>query len=317
MSIMKKTGKIGLFIGTERGYEALVELVKAKVNIICVLVLKQDEHEIRNFTSKIVDVCEKNNIPFDLSTKINSILYKDFLLKYQPDVLFLVGWRFLIPQNCLEIPKRGIFVLHDSLLPKYRGIAPTTWPLINGEKETGLSLIYADLEMDAGDIVDQIKINISEEDNGYTMNNKYLKLIPEMILKNLNSILSGTNKRLKQDHAKATYGCKRVPDDGKIDFNKTSKEILRLVKALISPYPGAFCYYKKRKIIICDISTVENPKMYVGRIPGRIIYVSKEGYVDVLSFDGVLRIEKVSLPDNPEKLLKANSIFSSISQSLL
>ncbi len=311
-----KGNKVGLFIGTERGYLALLKLLKAKVNVICVLILKQDKHEIRNFAAKIEELCIKHNIPFNFSTKITPSLYRDYLLKYKPDAVFLVGWRFLIPTECLKIPTRGIFVLHDSLLPKYRGISPTTWPLINGEKETGLSLIYADVLMDAGDIVDQIKITIEENDSGFTMNNKYLKLIPEIILKNLDLILSGSNKRIRQDSSKATYGCKRVPEDGKISFDKASREIVRLIRALTYPYPGAFCYYKKKKIIIWEASMVRNPRVYVGRISGRIISVSKAGPVEVLCGDGILRVEKISLPDKPDDFLVPNTILNSISQSL-
>lgn len=309
--------RVGLFIGTERGYVSLGALLKAKINVVCVLILKQDKHEIRNFTARIEKLCIKHNIPFNLSTKIKTPFYKEFLLKFKPDAVFLVGWRFLIPTECLKIPRRGIFVLHDSLLPKYRGISPTTWPLINGEKETGLSLIYAAVQMDAGDIVDQIKINIEENDNGFTMNNKYLKLIPEIILKNLDLILSGSNKRIKQDSTKATYGCKRVPEDGKISFDKTTQEIVRLIRALTYPYPGAFCCYKKKKVIIWEASMVKNPRVYVGRISGRIVSISKSGPVEVLSGDGILRIEKISLPDKPDDFLVPNTIFNSISQSLI
>lgn len=309
--------KIGLFLGTERGYEALKELLDARVNIGFVLILQQDRHEIRNFTLQIAKLCKQYRIPFNFSRRVKPKDYKNYLRQHLVDAVFMIWWRFLLPSECLTIPKRGIFVVHDTLLPKYRGMATTIWPLINGEKETGLTLMYADRETDAGDIVDQIKIPIHEKDTGRTMNDKYIKLIPKIILKNLPAILSGTNKKIPQDESKATYGCKRVPEDGKIDFNKNTKEIVRLVRALTYPYPGAFCYYKKIKVIIWEASEVKNPPAYVGRIPGRIISISKEGPVKVLSLDGIVKIEKVGFPKNPERFLDPNKIFHSVAQSLL
>lgn len=309
--------KMGLFVGTERGYETLKVLLKNKRRVNNVLILVQEKHEIVNVTNKIAKLCKKHHIPFDFSTNIKPSSYKDYLLRYKPDAVFCVGWRFLISKECLAIPRRGIFVLHDTLLPYYRGMATTTWPLINGEEETGLTLIYADAEMDSGDIVDQIKIKISKRDTGRTMNNKYLKLIPRLILKNMDSILAGTNKRTPQDASLATYGCKRTPQDGKIDFGKTTKEIVRLIKALTYPYPGVFCYYRGEKVLIWQASELKNPPIFVGRIAGRVISVSKNGHVDVLTSDGVLRITKIAFADNPNKFLIPNTVFRSLAQSLL
>lgn len=316
------TKRIGLFIGMERGYEALSTLVKAKKNICCVLILAQQKHELANFTLKISKLCKINQIPYDYSSSIRPQDYKKFLLKYKPDAVFLVQWRSLIPNDCLQIPKKGIFVFHDALLPKYRGMATTTWPIINGERETGLSLIYAAKKMDAGDVIDQIKIVIGKYDTGWTLNQKYISLIPKMLLKNIDAILAGTNRRIPQDESNATYGCKRIPDDGKIDFGKSTEEIVRFIRALTFPYPGAFCYikyknYKMKKIIIWQAQEVKSPPVYVGRIPGRIISISELGSVDVLNRDGVIRIEKISLAAHPSRILSPSSILNSLAGTLV
>lgn len=314
---MKRTkGKISLFIGTDRGLEVLKALIADNRTIASVLILVQQKHELNNVTNEIASICKKNKILHEFSSKIHPVDYPSYLHKIRPDVVFLVGWRFLVPNICLSVPRRGFIVAHDTLLPKYRGIATTTWPLINGEKETGLSLIYAAEQMDAGDIIDQITIPIRPTDTGKTMNDKYLKLIPGMILKNIDAILLGTNERTPQDETKATYGCKRIPDDGKIDFKKTTTEILRLIKALTYPYPGAFCYYQNRKIIIWDAEIVKNPVTYTGRIPGRIIGIRKQGSVDVLTGNSIIRITSIANESQPAKFLMPNTIFRSIAGTL-
>lgn len=308
--------KIGLFLGTERGHEVLSKLLKNKRSISGVLVLSQEKHEFSNYTKKIEDLCKKNKINYKTTAQIKPDNYSWFLSKTKPDVLFVVSWRYLIPRECFGIPKFGIFVLHDSILPKYRGFSPTNWVIINGEKQTGLTLQAISENMDAGDIIDQVNIPITADENAKTLNDKFLKLYPKIIIKNIDLILNNKNKRIPQQNHLATYGCKRIPEDGKIDFNNPSVEILRLIRGLTYPYPGAFCFYKKAKVTIWDAQIPRNYPRFAGRIPGKIIQ-KKEGFVDVLTGDGVLRITSVGTQKNNYEPVKPNMILNSISHTLV
>lgn len=308
--------RVGLFLGTDRGYSVLKELTKSKINVSSVLILKQQPHEINNFTEKIIDLCAAKKIPYETSQNVKSSNYEEYIKSVQPDVIFVISWRFLIPENCFNIPKFGMFNLHDALLPKYRGFAPTNWVIINGEKQTGLTLHYIDSATDNGDIVDQIKVDVDPLETAMTLNEKFLKLYPQIILQNLEGIFVNKNKRIKQNHKLATYICKRTPEDGKIDLNKTSQEIIQLVRGLSYPYPGAYCYYGDKKVIVWEAEVVENPPVYVGRIPGRIVNIT-ENYVQVLTGDGIIKITKIGLEDNPKDFLKPNKILKSISLKLL
>lgn len=304
---------IGLFLGTERGFEVLKALLAAKKDIAFVLVLEQQKHELSNYTDVIIGLCKKNNLSYKTSAEVSSKNYYDFLLTHPCEVLFVISWRFLIAENCFNIPTKGIFVLHDSLLPKYRGFSPTNWVIINGEKETGLTLQYIHADMDAGDIIDQIKIKLEEGETAKTLNDKIIPLYPKIILDNLDPIFEGKNKSMPQENAVATFGCKRTPEDGHIDFTAPTKQIVQLIRGLTYPYPGAYCIYNDSKIIVWEAEEVQKPPQYVGRIPGRIIQ-KNEMFVDVLTADGVLRITSIGTAN--ETKLNPNQAFKYISKTL-
>lgn len=304
---------IGLFLGTERGYNVLKALLEQKKEVAFVLILEQQKHEHLNFTNKIIALCQKHNIKFKTSAEVSSKEYVHFLQSNPCSVLFVISWRFLIPETCFRIPKKGIFVLHDSLLPKYRGFSPTNWVILQGEKETGLTLQYIHTDMDAGDIVDQIRVKIDENETARTLNDKLLPLYPKIILDNVDAILAGKNKVIAQDNSKATYGCKRTPEDGHINFSMTTKQIVQLIRGLTYPYPGAFCFYNDKRITIWTAEEVQNPLQYVGRIPGRIVGMQST-HIDVLTGDGILRITAIGTDTQLEIQLK--DVFTHISKTL-
>jgi len=307
---------IGLFVGTQRGYEVALKLIEDGRNISGVLILEQKKHEIENYTSRLVSLCLGNNIPFKTSREVKTRDYKFFIEDMKCDVLFVVSWRFLISKECFDIPTHGIFVLHDSLLPQYRGWAPTNWVIINGEHQTGLSLQYISENMDAGELVDQIKIDIEDNETATSLNQKFLDIYPRIILNNVDLIMMGKNRKDDQNENSVSFGCKRGPEDGKINFiSMDTQQIVRLIRGLSYPYPGAFCFYNDEKVILWEGKKIVHPLNYVGRIPGRIVQIVDE-YVDVLTLDSVLRITKVSYANEPSRFLKPREIFNAISHKL-
>ena len=305
---------IGLFIGTDRGLSVLKTLIDQKRHIKNVLVLNQREHEINNCTYKIIDLCKKNNIGFKTSKEVKPQDYEEYLKKQKFDVLFVISWRFLISDACFSLTKKGIFVIHDSLLPKYRGFAPTNWVIINQEKKTGATLFYIDQEVDAGDIVDQIQIEIGKDETAKTLNDKFLKVYPQLIERNLDNILLGKNKRIPQDHSKATFSSQRKPEDGHINFAQPTDKIVSFIRGLTYPYPGAFCYFDDEKIIVWEAQKASGN--HKERAPGEVMDV-EDGFVDVTTIDGVLRISRISRHDDPGKFLKPKDLIKNHSVQLV
>lgn len=215
------------------------------------------------------------------------------------DLLLLVNWRSLLPAAMYAAPARGTFVLHDSLLPRYRGFSPTSWAIINGEAQTGATLFAIAEAMDAGDIIGQRNVPIAPEDTVATVmagvTDAYLALLED----HLGALLAGTATRRPQEHGLATYGCKRTPDDNRIDWTTTTRSIHNLVRGVTAPYPGAFTTIGGRVLRVWSARPDPEPRRYAGRIPGAVAEVRRGQGVVVLTGDGSLLLERVQLAGEP------------------
>lgn len=211
-------------------------------------VLHQDFHELG----------EIYNIPVvSVEGKMNA--YVEVLAGYSPALMIVVGWYYIIPKSLREIAPLGCVGIHASLLPKYRGGAPLVWAMINGEKETGISLFHFDDGVDTGDIVAQKKLTINTEDNISHLLKKVEVASIEIVDEFIPMLLNGTAPRLKQDHNDATEYPQRKPEDGEIDWRWNDEQINNFIKAQTKPYPGAFTYVNGRKLMLWD-AEINNSK---------------------------------------------------------
>jgi methionyl-tRNA formyltransferase len=162
------------------------------------------------------------------------------LRKIVPDFIFSFYYRRMLPPPVLKLAKRGAFNMHGSLLPKYRGRAPVNWAILNGENETGATLHEMVAKPDAGRIVDQERVPIGPDDLAVEVFHKVTDAAEVVLKRSLKGILSGTAKLQPQDLSRGSYFGGRRPEDGRIDWSKSAREIHNLVRAVAPPYPGAF-----------------------------------------------------------------------------
>lgn len=285
-----------LFIGgTKRSYLTLKALLEHNAHIVGILCLQQDEHEIERYEEPIRELANQFGIPHYETKWMKDRDYAEIIsTQMRPDVAFVVGCRILIPEPIYKIPPIGSFAVHDSLLPDYRGFAPLNWSIINDEDHTGVTLFYLSELMDGGDIVAQKRVPIGPDDTAPVVYDRVCRATVDVILGTYSMLASGTAPRIKQDYEAGSFTCSRNPIDGVIDWSKTTRSIYNQIRALTHPYPGAFTYYEGKRLIIWLAKPVDRPLSYKGRIPGRIIGISnREGCVDVLTGDGVLRILEV------------------------
>ena len=221
--------------------------------------------------------------------------FRNLLAGLDLDLLVAVKWRTMIPRGVIEAARGGLVVFHASLLPKYRGFAPVNWPLINGESETGVTMFYASDEVDSGDIIDQRARAITDEDDAGTIDAWLNETVEQMLEENLPRIAAGTAERRPQDHSQATYAIWREPEDGQIDWSQPTRTVFNLIRGLASPYPGAFSMLKGRKLFIWSAEIEPEPRVYVGRNPGKVERIIPGEGVNVLTGDGTLRIKRVQL----------------------
>ena len=181
-----------------------------------------------------------------------------FVTKKKVDILVSANYKYIIEKDLIQLPKKLAFNIHGSLLPKYRGRTPHVWAIINNEFETGITAHLIDEGCDSGDIIEQIKIEIGNEDTGADILNKFNDNYIKILNIVLNKARLGKLTFIKQQNNIATFFGKRNPDDGKIDWNWQKERIYNWIRAQANPYPGAFTYHNGNKIIIDKIKYNEN-----------------------------------------------------------
>jgi len=181
------------------------------------------------------------NVPIFQPEKASTEEFEKVLKSYEADLFIVVAYGELIKQNILDLPKLGCVNVHASLLPKYRGAAPIQRCLMAGERETGVSIMFMTLKMDAGDIIDTAKVEISPDITYGELSDKLALLACPLLLKVLHDFAKGTVKRVPQNHSLATFAPKITPQDTEIFWGKRAKMIHDQIRAL-SPHPGAWCW---------------------------------------------------------------------------
>jgi methionyl-tRNA formyltransferase len=301
-----------LFIGgTRRGFLTLEALVNSGAEMAGIISLRQDEHEPERFEQPIQALAERHGIPHYSTKWMKDRDYAAILAnEMRPDAAFVVGCRILIPPQIYEVPPLGTLALHDSLLPEYRGFAPLNWAILNGEPQTGVTLFYLSEAMDGGDIVAQKAVPIGPSDSAPVVYERVCQATIDLVLEACPLLAAGTAPRIRQDYSVGSFTCSRSPADGEINWTKSTREIFNQIRALTWPYPGAFTFYEGKKLMIWQAVPVDPAPRYVGRIPGRVVAVSKtSGEIQVITGDGVLRVIEVEVPGQ-EKTPAANIVRS-------
>ncbi|GHC32964.1 bifunctional polymyxin resistance protein ArnA [Kushneria pakistanensis] len=202
------------------------------------------------FFGSVAKLAAQHGIPVHAPENVNHPIWIDKIRMMQPDIIFSFYYRHLICQEILDIAEQGGFNLHGSLLPAYRGRAPINWALVNGEKETGLTLHRMTRQADAGDIFYQKRLAISDADDAATLHQRMVVLAREMLNEALPELINHRLVPVAQDETKASTFPRRTPEDGELDWSRDARSLFNLVRAVTEPYPGAFTFMGERRITI-------------------------------------------------------------------
>jgi len=225
--------------------------------------------------SPIKQIALERQIPClqPLSLKDSSII--DVLKSYEADIFVVVAYGRLLTREILGLPKMLCMNVHGSLLPKYRGAAPVNWAILNGEKETGVTVQKMALALDAGDIIAQEKMFIDDDENADQLRKRMAQAGARLLVNVLDKRPSGQFSLNPQDETKATWAPKLTKEMGRIDWRTPARSIVNQVRGL-QPWPGAYTFYdgKMLKITQAQISTQDTVKF----TPGQVINVSRDGF---------------------------------------
>jgi methionyl-tRNA formyltransferase len=243
--------------------------------------------------SPVKDFALLNDLPVDQPEKISG--NRNFISRIaslKPDIIVVVAYGKLLPAEILELPKHGCLNVHASLLPQYRGAAPMQWALLNGEKESGVTIMRIDASLDTGDIILQKKIGITEDDDVLSLSKKMFAAGSALLLEALERIKKGKAKYLPQENSEATYAPAVVRENGQIDWQKSAPEIHNLVRAMV-PWPGAYTFYKGKLLKIWR-SERHAPDLDTGpRSAGSVVGIVKQVGFVVSSGSGNLLVREV------------------------
>jgi len=226
----------------------------------------------------------------------------------RPAIIYSFNYRTLLPEKVLRLAPLGAFNLHAALLPRYRGRAPVNWMIANGERQAGVTLHHMVERPDAGDIVAQCAVEITDDDTALTLYHKLIPLGVELVREYHPLIASGRAPRHRQNLAAGSYFGRRRPEDGCIDWNWPARKIFNLVRAVTHPYPGAFCHLDGRKLFIWK-ARITNEEGSHGA-PGTIVRFGPDEVVEVAAGEGSLRLQRVQFENETERA--AAELFSGL-----
>ena len=232
----------------------------------------------------VKELALKHNLEVFSPVKIR----EDFkvIKELKPDIIITCAYGQIITEEILKIPKHGCINIHASLLPKYRGGAPIHHALINGDKETGITLMYMDKGMDSGDMIVKEYVKIEEHDNIQTLSEKLSLLGSEMIIKHLPSIIGGTCERTVQNVDEVSFAGIIKREHELIDFHKTQEEVYNLFRVL-SPAPLPYFKIDGMEYKIAECEKVDAK----GKV-STIVETQKES-LTIMCADGGLKITKI------------------------
>jgi Methionyl-tRNA formyltransferase len=238
--------KIAFFGNHTVGIRSL-EALLAQAEVVGVVAHPLDEEDGIRYES-VYDFSQKKRLPVIRGTGKNQKTF-EFIKELKPDLIWITDYRYIIPENLIKIAPLGAVNIHPSLLPKYRGRAALNWAIINGEKEIGLTAHFVDNGVDTGDIIEQTRIPVSEDEDIADVLNKCYPLYYSLTRKVIMAFKEGVVNRFPQTNTFPVFP-KRTAEDGKIDWNQPINKIYNLIKAVSHPYPGAFSNFQGKKIFI-------------------------------------------------------------------
>ena len=281
------------------GYVCLDELLALGANVVAVVTHRDDPaHELVWFRS-VADRARRAAIRVLEPDSVNDPAVVGELAALAPDMIFSFYFRDVLKRDVLRLAPRGALNLHGSLLPRYRGRCPINWALIHGERETGVTLHYMAARPDTGDIVAQRAVAIADEDTALSLNQKLADAARMLLRETFPRLLDGTAPRTPQDASLATTFGGRRPEDGRLYWYRTARQLHDLVRAVTHPYPGAFTTWRGRRLFVWRAQALA--ERGTGD-PGSVAAFADDDSPMVTTGDGVLVLRHVQLAgDAPER----------------
>ena len=292
-----------VYMGTPDFAVAPLEAILKAGHQVSAVVTQPDKQKGRGKEVQMTPVKEcaiKHGIPVFQPVKIREAEAVAQLAQYPADIFVVAAFGQILSEEILNMPKYGCINIHASLLPAYRGAAPIQWVILNGEKETGVTIMQMAKGLDTGDMLLKAKVSIDPKETGESLHDKLMETGARLVVEALPQIERGELIPQKQDDSLSSYASRLTKSMGLIDWNKDAAELERLVRGLNS-WPSAYTFYHGKTLKIWEADVISPGEDGAGgntgdgaMEPGCVRHVEKE-YFDVVCKNGLLRVHSVQL----------------------
>ncbi len=282
-----------IFMGTPEFALPSLKLVAEKTDLKAIFT-KEDKPNSRGNKIVINPIKQyglENNIEIIQPKKLRDEEIINKIKEINPDLIVVVAYGKIIPKSIIDIPKYGIINVHSSLLPKYRGASPIHSAILNGDRETGVSIMYIEEELDSGAVILQEKCEISDEDTLGSLHDRLKIIGADALGKVLDLIETGKVSAVPQEHDKATFVKPISKEEEKIDWTKPKEEIHNKVRGL-NPFPGAYTSFNGEIIKIYEVEKTDSE--YDGEF-GEIVELRKKSGPVIKAGKGSLILKNVKV----------------------
>lgn len=283
-----------VFMGTPDFAVGTLEALLEAGHEVVAVVTQPDKPKGRGKTlmpTPVKEAALARMIPVLQPKKVREPEFVETLRKIGPDVIVVAAFGQIISKEILEMPRYGCINVHASLLPAYRGAAPIQWAVINGDKESGVTIMRMNEGLDTGDIIDKVVVPLDENETGGSLFDKLSAAGAKLCAEVLEKLENGTAVFEKQPELSTTdYAAMIDKKMGKINWERPAKEIEQLIRGL-NPWPSAYTFMKGKSLKLWTASVVYEEREAV---PGEIVEIRKEGIL-VKTGEGLLLIRELQL----------------------
>ena len=241
---------------------------------------------------------------------VNASATAKLLAELKPDIAFVSGWYWLLNEETLSLVPHGLYGVHNSILPRYRGGAPLVWMIIRGEKEVGATVFRFTPGMDDGDVLHTVRVPLAENDTIADALERIRVGLIEQLPPVWADLVAGRASLTPQDHSVATYCGLRKPQDGLIDWRQPARRVHDFVRAQVPPYPGAFTKSEGREVTL--LRTAVEDRIYYGT-PGQVLERSPHGVLVSCGGSTALLVKQAAIEGDP---IQPSAAFPSINRRL-
>lgn len=293
-----------LFMGTPDFAVPSLEALVGAGHQICGVFTQPDKPKNRGMKLQAPPVKEcalAHDIPVYQPVKLRDGTALALIQELDPELIVVAAYGRILPDDILAAPPKGCINVHSSLLPNYRGAAPINWAVLNGDKETGVTIMHMAHDLDAGDIISQASTPIDPDETVVTLHDRLAQLGAQLLVETVAQIDAGTATRTPQDHEKATLAPMLGRELSPMDFNRPARQLHDQVRGLI-PWPAAVTTLGDKR---CKVFRTVVSADSTDAVPGTVLAAGKEGLTVACGQGTVLRLEEIQ-PDGGKRMKAAD-----------